>query len=172
MFSTFPSRSPSFWWIASNIGQARAERALAARRRLHPSMKLHPAAPVVEEVVHCLLKRNLGQPAGLIPKLGCIRPEDLDVRWTQARRVDPNVDVMARVPKQGMKHLVARPTDARANVVDFARFASLQRKPVSSHGISYVGPVSLALEIAHINDWRLQTLLDLCDLLREGRGRE
>src|SRR5712691_9764059 len=83
--------------------------------------------------------------------------------------LDPRCCRLADVEVQ---HALDRPVYPRAQVVDLARRAALEQRPVTPHDVAHVREVAPGLQVAHQYDRLAEARLDLGDLLREVRGRE
>jgi hypothetical protein len=76
------------------------------------------------------------------------------------------------VRKQDVEHLSDRPALAAADVVDLARLALVERKPVRADHVADVGPVALARQVTVVDHWLVLSCLDQRDLARHGAGHE
>src|SRR6267154_2183939 len=173
------SESPSSRWSAPFSSSLLSWASSCARCRptkpATPVMSVRKelaSPPGLQEILERGLERNDGLPPGRLLESPGVPEQDGHVRGTHAGRVLLHLHLGLREAEEVIQHRADGPVLARADVVDLAGLALLEREPVGPHHVAHVGEIAAGLEIADPDHRRAATLLDVGDLLREIRADE
>src|SRR5882672_4412213 len=109
-------------------------------------------SPVLEQIGERLLERNRPAPAEVRLDLLAAAAQDRHVGGPEPGRVLADLDAgQRRLPDQEIQDALDRPVDAGAEVVDVARRAVLEQRPVAADDVAHVGEVTRRLEIADVD---------------------
>src|SRR6267143_1491901 len=137
------------------------------------SLRSDLLSPIFEEIAERLLEGDTRRPADRMLDLLGATTERGHVGRTQAGGIRSDLDpLQLRARHEEVQHPLDGPVDAGAEIVDLARRAALEQRPVATHDVPHVGEVPRRLQIADQHHRLAKAGLRFRDLLGKARGGE